>query len=944
MRWTLALLLVLLTISTTIALSNSIIPGELRVRVSEERPILEVPSPTVSDGRIFALGDDGSLLISIATNGEKIWSHKLGARAISPPLVIPNAFYGHAKKESWVIVATNSFELWAFDSSTGGLRIERLRLPSAPSGAPLYYLGDGKTVLVPLTRSIQAINIRLKSNAWSIDLGFKPKYVKYFNSVALAIGEHEAAYLNISSREAVWSIDLGEKITSYGSDGRDLAVLLDNGTMVSIRVADGQISGFRDLRAVLGYDIPEGEFPIIDGIATVTGSKGIMYFVNVSTLQEALRPMRTWTKPIRQPLAIDKALIYLSKEEIKVYHFPRRFLLSEFKVNGLPYGGITLAKSQENHTNIMAYVDEYGYLHVIRLPDYWIKAKAIEKHGDGYIVYGYVCSTATSGPRYRVKLYSISLQGEILGEKFIGILGPGDCGTGFSTLVKTKGAIGLIVGDDRLLPNIPVGITRDEWISYKPSGNVTTTTTAPVTQTTSAPLIKPIFMAIAPEEVEVGDEIEIKISGINGWNVTDLTFSASGSTIEENKTSIIVNKGSSFELLLKTKALRPGNEDIIVKVQHNARVLNETRIPLSVSIGKIIQGIGTPSSVEVNKSAKIKVILVNRYEDNASLSLRVTFDGQTKDLTVGPLAAGETITPTVTITPGFTGNLKLKLQIIAPNGEVIDELSSFIPVISPKTVPKTVTSPYKPQRYPFPIEYIIAVIAIIFVISALAIVLTRPRGKKVAEKAPQVSETEVAPTPIKGPPEVEEEIPQVPIKGEEAKEEEVTPPEIEEEEIEIPQVPSPRVPSEIMGRLERDMSVTRRRLEEIKKTISRLEEIVGFEVSPYKLVEAETSLISAEMKLKEGKAEEAEDLLKKIDESLTNLEAEVSEAEKSLIENWSAVENRIDIMLRVWGKAPANMLTMVPAGFRIVALERFRRLHPDRKLELRGDELIALEE
>ncbi len=952
MRWTLALLLVLLMTSTTIALSNSITPGELKVKISKERLILKIPSPAISNGRIFTLGNDGSLLIAITTHGEKIWSHELGARVTSSPLVIPNAPYGYAKKESWVIAVTNSFELWAFESSHGGLRIERLRLPSAPSGAPLHYLGDGKTILVPLTSSIQAIDIRSKSVTWSIDLGFEPEYVKYSNSTALAAGKRKVACLNISNREVAWSIDLGEEIASYGSNGKYLAILLGNGTMVSIRVADGQILGSRDLGTILGYDIPEGKFPIIDNIATVTGSRGVMCFVNVSTLQETLRPVRTWTKPIRQPLAVGKALIYLSEGGIRIYHFPRRFFLSEFKVDSLPYSGITLVKSQENHTNLMAYVDELGYLHIIELPEYWIKAKDIEKHEGGYLVEGYVCSTATSGSKYKIRLYSISLQGELLGEKFIGILGPGECGVGFSTLVKTKGALGLIVGNDRLLPNVPVGITRTEWISYKPNKNATTTTTAPATQAISGPLVKPILMAIAPEKVEVGDDIEIKISGINGWNTTELTFSISGPTIKENETSINVNRGSSFELSMKTKALRPGSGGITVKAQYKGHVLNETQVPLSISIGKIIQGISAPSIVNINESTKIKIILVNKYEDDTSLGLKVTFDDQTKNLTVGPMAAGETVNPNITITPKFSGNLKLKVQVIAPNGEIIDKLSSSISVTSPKTVSKIITSSYRPQRYPLPIEYIITAIAMILVISALAVVLVRSKVKrKAVKKAPQVSKAKISSTSTKRPPPKAEKkmVSKVPSKGGIKPEEKVvTPPEVEEEGIKIPPtkvtVKEGEVGKEGREKLERDMNVTKRRLEEIKKAISRLEEIVGFEVSPYKLVEAETSLISAEMKIKEGNVKEAEDLLKKIDESFDTLEAEVSEAEKSLIENWSAVENRIDIMLRVWNKAPANMLTMVPVGFRIAALERFRRLHPDRKLELRGDELIALEE
>ncbi len=958
MRWISALLLALLTISTTAALSNSITPEELKVKVAGRNLILRAPPPTIGNGKVFVLGDSGSSLIALTTKGEKLWSYELGARVSSPPLVIPNASYGYARKESWVIVATNSFELWAFETVHGGLRIERLRLPSAPSGASLYYLRDGRTILVPLASSIQAVDIRSKSISWSIDLGFKPMVVKYINSMALVIGKQKVAYLDISTREVVWSVDLKEEIASYGSDGRQLAILLDNGTMISINVANGFISGSRDLGAILGYDIPGGEFPVIDNIAAVTGSRGVMYFIDVLTLKDALRPMRTWAEPSRQPLAIGKALIYISKDgTLRVYHFPKRFLLSKFKVSEIPYSEISLAKSQESYTNIMAYVGKSGYLHIIKLPDYWIRTKEVEKRENGYLVEGYVCSTAVNGSKNRIKLYSISPQGEILGEKFIGILGPGECGAGFSTLVKGRGAIGLVVGNDRLLPNVPIGMTRAEWISYKPGKNVTTTTasvTQTKTQTTSKPLTRPIFMAIAPEQVKVGDNFEIKISGINGWDTTELTFYVSGPTIEKNETSVKVSKGSSFELSLMSKALRPGKGDITVKVVHGDRTLNETRVPISVSIGKIIQGIDVPSSAKVNKSINIKVMIVNRYEDGASLGLRITLDGQTKNISVGPMAAGESVSPSISITPKSAGNFKLKLQVIAPNGKIIDELSSFISVASPSV---SITAA-KPQKFPFSIEYIIAVIAIIMVISALAVVLIRPKREKEEipprkTKISEAKERKAVPAPAKKPPQVEELAPQAPLRKEEKPEEKiVTPPEIEEE-LEIPTVPSklptkeekeeeiPKIPPEIRERLERDMNLTKRRLEEIKRAISRLEEIVGFEVSPYRLIDAEKSLISAEMKLKEGNVKEAEGLLRSIDESLDTLEAEVSEAEKSLVENWSAVENRIDIMLRVWGKAPANMLTMVPVGFRIAALERFRRLHPDRKLELRGDELVV---
>ena len=52
----------------------------------------------------------------------------------------------------------------------------------------------------------------------------------------------------------------------------------------------------------------------------------------------------------------------------------------------------------------------------------------------------------------------------------------------------------------------------------------------------------------------------------------------------------------------------------------------------------------------------------------------------------------------------------------------------------------------------------------------------------------------------------------------------------------------------------------------------------------------------------------------------------------------------ITTMLRVWGRAPASMLTMIPSELRIAALARYMKLHPDMKLELRVDELYLVEE
>ncbi|MEM0192890.1 MAG: hypothetical protein QXJ48_07110, partial [Candidatus Korarchaeum sp.] len=159
---------------------------------------------------------------------------------------------------------------------------------------------------------------------------------------------------------------------------------------------------------------------------------------------------------------------------------------------------------------------------------------------------------------------------------------------------------------------------------------------------------------------------------------------------------------------------------------------------------------------------------------------------------------------------------------------------------------------------------------------------------------------------------------------------------------ERPSVPEVRPPAEAVERLERDLKALNTKLEDLKGRMRSIEDLIGFEVSPYRMVDAEASLVNAELKLREGSLDEAERLIRSTRESLDVLTEEVKDAERVFRENWGAVENRIEIMLRVWGKAPATMLTMVPPSFRIAALERYMRMHKEKRLELRGDELVSI--
>ncbi len=967
MRWKLAALLIVLSMSLVAASSHDLTPTEVsKIKVYDSKPLYRVPQPVIHGDRLYTIGGQGDTLIAINLNGEKLWSIRIGAKVSTPPLVIPEAYYGHAKKESWVIVATDSFELRAYNSVAGELRIERLRLSSAPSGSPMTYLNDGRTIVVPLTSSLQAVDLKSKSTSWSVDLGFRIRHVQYVNGGAVIYGDDQIAYFDLNSRKLVWNLELGEKILVAGDDSSFIGMMLQNGTMVSINTSTGEPVARRDMTDILGYEFPYGMFPVLDGIGALTSSNEAIIFINLSDLSVS-RPIKTWMPPASQPVAAGKALLYFSKSgEVRVYHYTHRFLLSEFKVSNPPFSLVTVSASG-NHTISISYIDGNGDLHLLRLPDHWIKIQKTEPKDGGYLVEGFVCSTALSGERSKIVLYVMSQQGEVIGKKTIGFLTPGRCGARFSTMLKDKGALGLIVGDGTLPPNAPIGLTREEWIPLKGGASVTTTTVPAIT-TTTKPTGQPKLEVQAPSQLVVGDGFKLNVSGINSWGAEELTFVIKGPTIQGEEVTEKVSPGSEFSVSIEGRALNPGTGAILY-IKHGDEVLYKKEISVRVEQGKVIDEVRAPKEAKVNSSIIVTVKLVNRFRDNSQFILVTSLDGSLIERKVGPLRAGGSAEVHVKVTPRKTGDLQLRVQALA-GGKVVDKRVSTITVtVAPPSTPPVVTT--QQSSLPIPLEYLVGgIIGAVLILIAIALLLgsRKPKEVKMEEMKPitapaieEASAEEIPETrpPSIIPPEIEqeeigievprihriemEEVPKPEIKEEE--EERMAPPEMEEVPAIGSVVKEERViPEEARESVESELESVKKRLEDVRRAISKLEEIVGFELSPYRLVDAETMLVSAELKLKEGDVSEAERIVNSVKESLDVLEAEVSEAEKVFLENWSAVENRIDIMLRVWGKAPANMLTMVPAGFRIHALERFRKLHPDRKLELRGDELISLEE
>ncbi|MEM3692089.1 MAG: PQQ-binding-like beta-propeller repeat protein [Candidatus Korarchaeum sp.] len=926
-------LLLLLLIATLRVTGYDFSPSEVSsIRAYSSKPLFTIPAPVIYGDSIYAAGGQGDTLLAVSLRGEVLWSQRVGGFIATPPLLIPDVLISPTRREAWVVVLTESNELRAFDAKTGGLRLYNLFVPSPSARVGLQYAGDGRTVIVPLQSSIQVIDIKTKSEIWFKNLTFRILSLKYINNELLAIGEKNAVLLDMRGNSK-WEISFNIRIEAFGADSNYLAVLLENKTLLSFDLRNGAQRSSLDLSSGLGYTAPRGEFPVVGGVAVLTGSSGIVYQVDLRKM-ELRRSIKTWAEPVKQPSIVENALLYFSKGGlVRVYHLPSGIRLSDVRVGGEIGSDVVLQVDPVNRSYYSVLFDDSGTLRIIRFPELWIKLLEVREEGGGYLIEGYVCSTAAAGSPAPINIYTLDSEGKLIGEKPIGSVSPGQCGARFSTFLKSRGAVGLISGGFKFPPNLVVGISPEEWISMKPGAT-----------TTTKPEVVPSLSYEAPTELKVGEEFVVRVMGINGWRASNLTLILAGEGIEEVSKRLDVDYGSSFDIQLMSVAKRR-SEDLRLILMGDGVILLEETLPVRVERGKLLESLEVPTQVEVNRSFRVNLTLVNRYEDGQRFRVVVSLGDLREEELTAPLAAGASQTLKFSLRSEASGSSQLITLILSQDGTELEEHKVPILVIQPVTQPSvTQTTTQITQTVsgvPIPMEYLIAAVISLMAV-AVAASLARPKPRKPERKVEVIVPKEVPPAVT--PEEVEEVVEEVaeeyPLERIPFELEEFEKPTVPLEER--PSVPEVRPPAEAVERLERDLKALNTKLEDLKGRMRSIEDLIGFEVSPYRMVDAEASLVNAELKLREGSLDEAERLIRSTRESLDVLTEEVKDAERVFRENWGAVENRIEIMLRVWGKAPATMLTMVPPSFRIAALERYMRMHKEKRLELRGDELVSI--
>ncbi len=492
------------------------------------------------------------------------------------------------------------------------------------------------------------------------------------------------------------------------------------------------------------------------------------------------------------------------------------------------------------------------------------------------------------------------------------------------------------------------------------------------------PPAQPGMTVGAPPSLVVGELAEISIAVTNGWRegLAYVSVDCEGlDKVRSEEGYIAVGASRTFEVELLPK--RSGDLPCKAALVIESEVVHEEEFSLKVERGAAIEGAPEVSPQRVREGGKftVKLTLVNRYEDGATFTVSVGGQGVVGEATqVGPLAAGEE--RQVSVAGRVTGTGTKDVTVTVSVGSTLVDsitLPGAITVVAPQagttTPPTTGPGAGLLSRIPEPmLDYLPFLLAAV-VAGALGVMIFKRRPR------PSPELRRVPPSPR----------PRVELRGASPRrifEEEVPPrgaltPAPAPEVREAPEAAPPRAAPEreaVTARPEREVRAEERprappegevrpaapavRAEELASTIGMLKESLQKIVAEAKELEGEglvgvderaavveRKLARAEVLMDIGDLEESQKIVREVGESVKALEETVRQFREILMGDvWPNVEKRIATMLRVWGRAPASMLTMIPSELRMAALARFVKLHPEMRLELRGDELYTLEE
>ncbi len=880
------------------------------VEVGSLSPRIKRSSPFVVRGRIITIVRSGNLLAALdAESGELVWEVPLGGVAVPDIWSDGRRVYlATGEREANFFMAINLIT---------GKKEYYTKLPGdSDDGYNSRLVPVGELVLVPIEGGLLAAYDKSSGKeVWTLKLPATIEVLAGKEGTAyLCCGKHLIA-VNGKNGEVLWDKEFPSEIVALGISGDSILFGIES----TLYFADPETGDLMPESIKLtGGKVVAGEIPCKGSTAYVMTTGGILNFIDV-TNREFKGFKRIARNAFDQPIIAERTLVFWSRREgIVLYdlNLDVKIYIPEYE----EFRPVFRVRLDEERWSL-AFLDLSGKLMSIRLPRAGFVVQELEAMEDLTVyVEGSVSlySNDTIIPKIEVR----SPEGELLYMEILESVTPllRTRKTSFKfKLPKPYSYVELIV------------LTKEGNISWIHRIELPYEGVAPKAVAHASLNLKELGTLTVGEEFEVSGTVNVNVSG-------DLELLIFGEGIATKEVSLgRIEAGVERSFSIKTIPKLPGELKIRISAKLNGTQVGEASLQANCVSGSLIEGI-SPSSIEVKEGelVKLRVLLKNRLADNVELRVEASSDVTNKSsASTGLLSAGEEKGLLLTLRALKSGSSKVLIRVFHEE-KVVEEKSIGIAV---KAVPPT--SPTPPPLSPLenlwrflaPITgflepYIGVWGSRIVIIAAIAgiplmIALKLTRRKKVVEELPPPPVKEVRP----------EEIEFIKL--------------LEEEVLTLPEKPEVEVPPEVeispvRMELEARISQIAGKIASLRNR-SEMMENEGFTGLVARADSLRRLLEDVKSEISEGRYDYAKQLLDRLESNMISFERHLESLE-DVLNAWNKIEGRVKMMLSLWGRAPASLLTMIPEELRVIALTRFARLHPEMRLELRDDELILLEE
>jgi len=892
------------------------------IKVGNLAPRIKRSSPFVVGDKIITIKRAGNLIAAVnANNGSILWETPLGGVAVADVLADWRRIY--------IATGERSANFFIAIDLVSGRRAYYTQLPGEADrsyNSRLIQVGD--LILVPVEGGVlAAYNKDDGKEAWVVELpGSIEVMVAKDDTVYLGCEKHLVA-LRGESGEILWDQKFGTEIAAIGVVEDDLLMGMES-TLYFIDRTNGQILASITLK---GGKVVAGEIPHVGNRTYVMTTGGYLNIVDVEERKIKDFP-RLAKNAFDQPLIAGKALVFWSRNEgIFVYDLNEgvQVYIPEYSA----FKPIFRVRLDQERWSLV-FLNYSGHLMSIKLPRAGFVVRKLKAYENLTVfIEGVVSlySNDTIVPTIEVR----SPDGDLLWlEKMSSV-------TPLLRTRRTRFRFTL----SKPFSYVELKVLMDEgnlsWIHRIELPYEEAVVPPPVAGSATF-AVHELKSLIVGEPFEISGSLTVNVKG-------ELELLLIGEKIISESISLgWVDAGAEKIFSVQTVPIIPGDISIKLVAKLNGSEIGETTVRGTCVQGSVIEEV-SPSSINLKEgdTIKLKVKVKNRLLDGALLRIEASSNLTSKEAAnVGPLKAGEEKEVSLTLTALKSGSSQIMVKVFHKDKLVEEALVevSVEPVVQTPPPTPIPTSPLESLWKVFaPITSLfepylgtmgsrIVVLGLIAGIP-LAVFLGLTKLRKREEKpVPKVVE-EIKPERVEIIRPKPEEVEMTRPKPVEVEEIPVLPPERPGVEIEIPT---------IQKELELRLDELAERLKSLRQRAEAMEN-EGFTGLVDRAESIRRLIDDVRIEIAERRYDYAKQLMDRLQSNMISLDRHLESLEE-LLGSWNKIEGRIKMMLSLWGRAPASLLTTIPENLRIIALTRFARLHPEMRLELKDDELILMEE